>query len=512
MHLLRQLLNEAITVGVVHLFAVLLVSWTATRALAPIQLKRLRAVVGLAVLALLFVPLTVLLRRQQLDSAAQSAHVAGHLCATIAVTWALGTLVFGVLTPRLRLRVPRILGDAMVGSAAVVAVGVTFSREGVNLTHLIATSAVLTAVIGLSLQDTLGNLVAGVTLQLDSSVRVGDWVRVGDVNGRVLEVRWRYTALELRNWETVLVPNSQIVKGQVSVIGRREGEPVQWRRAIQFYVDFRYPPQRVMELAVAAIATDRLPNVATTPQPSCVLMELGESTAKYVLRYFLTDPALDDPTDSLVRTRIVYALKRDGVPLAIPAQAVFVTTETAERRDEKSRRQLEQRVRVISEIGLFSSLSEHERARLAEGLRPVPFAQGEIVTRQGATAHWLYVLCHGSASVRIESEGHESEVAVLGPGDFFGEMGLLTGEKRTATIVATSELECYRLGKDDFQELLGARPELAADVAHDLAQRRVQLDKVRERLGVDAAREHESSSAADLLNKIRSFFSLGAGR
>src|SRR5690606_10443581 len=111
-----------------------------------------------------------------------------------------------------------------------------------------ATSAVLTAVIGLSLQDTLGNLLGGLALQLDSSIQVGDWVKLGDVSGRVSEIRWRYTAIETRNWETVVVPNSIVMRSQVTVLGRRRGSPLQWRRWVHFQVDFRTPPNDVIHI------------------------------------------------------------------------------------------------------------------------------------------------------------------------------------------------------------------------------------------------------------------------
>src|SRR6185436_9461244 len=144
--------------------------------------------------------------------------------------------------------VPRILQDVLVASSALVAVFMLASRAGLNLSGLIATSAVLTAVIGLAFQDTLGNLVGGLAIQLDDSVRLDDWIKVGDIVGRVSEIRWRYTAIETRNWETVVLPNSVLVKNQVMVLGRRKGEPVQLRRWIYFNVDFRYPPSEVLRV------------------------------------------------------------------------------------------------------------------------------------------------------------------------------------------------------------------------------------------------------------------------
>ena len=142
----------------------------------------------------------------------------------IVIVGCTATLLFNLVLPRMHLEAPRIVQDVIVAIAAVIAgVGVA-SRAGVNLSGLIATSAVFTAVLGFSLQDVIGNVAGGLALQIDNSLELGDWVRFGDIEGRVTEIRWRYTALETRNWDTVLVPNSQLMKSSVSVIGRRGGQ------------------------------------------------------------------------------------------------------------------------------------------------------------------------------------------------------------------------------------------------------------------------------------------------
>ena len=123
----------------------------------------------------------------------------------------------------------------------------------------------LTAVIGLSLQDTLGNILSGLALQTDDTIHVGDWVKVGEVTGRVVDIRWRYTAVETRNWETAIIPNSFLVKNQVLVLGRRTGQPTQLRRWVWFNVDFRFPPTEVIR-AVDDASARRRSNVWRRPR------------------------------------------------------------------------------------------------------------------------------------------------------------------------------------------------------------------------------------------------------
>jgi small-conductance mechanosensitive channel/CRP-like cAMP-binding protein len=423
-----------------------------------------------------------------------------------------GAILFTALLPRVKIVAPRILQDVLIGAAAVVAVFIVASRAGINLSGLIATSAVLTAVIGLSLQDTLGNILSGLALQTDDSINVEDWIKVGDVTGRVVEMGWRYTAVETRNWETVVFPNSQLVKNQVMVLGRRQGQPIQLRRWVWFNVDYRFAPPDVIRAVEDAVRAAPLAGMSMDPLPNCVLMDFHESYGRYAMRYWLTDLVRDDPTDSAVRTRIFFALRRAGLPLSIPAHAIFMTEETTERRDEKTQREHGRRVDMLASIELFSALSAEERSELADSLRFAPFAAGETMTKQGAEAHWLYIIESGRAAVRVRVEdGEEEEVATLASGDFFGEQSLLTGEPRSATVVAVSAVKCWRLDKAAFQALMERRPEIAEEAAEALARRQTELDLVRENLSQEALARRTAAAKNDLVLKIRRFFGIGPG-
>jgi CRP-like cAMP-binding protein len=345
-------------------------------------------------------------------------------------------------------------------------------------------------------------------LQSDRSIEVGDWIKFGDTIGRVIDVRWRYTAIETRNWETLIIPNGQILKNQVLVLGRRQGQPNYWRRLIEFQVDFRFPPTRVIATVEGAVRDARIPRVAAEPAPNCVLMGFMESTGRYILRYHLTDLAVDDPTDSEVRTRIYFALQRAGIPLAIPAKTLFLTQNEG-RRQAELRESEDERREAIARIDLFRTLPEEERHVLADGLRRAPFARGEVMTRQGAEAHWLYLIVCGRVSVRVAVDGGlESEVSQLGDGDFFGELSLMTGEPRTATVIALTDVDCYRLDRNVFQEVIRRRPALAEEMADVLAERRAALMVVKNGLDQEARAQCHEAARSDLVDRIRAFFGL----
>src|SRR3954470_2344963 len=152
-----------------------------------------------------------------------------------------GVFIFEVFLEALHLKPPRILRDLLLACAYVVA-AITILSRYTDLTGIIATSAVLTAVIGLSFQDTLGNMMGGMALQMERAIAVGDWIRVDNQEGMVREIRWRHTAIETRNWDTIVIPNSALMKSQVVVLGRRAGQPRQHRQWVYFNVDFRHSP------------------------------------------------------------------------------------------------------------------------------------------------------------------------------------------------------------------------------------------------------------------------------
>src|SRR4029079_8521174 len=156
-----------------------------------------------------------------------------------------GFVLFRLLLPLAGKRPTRI-GEDLAIVLAYVGYGLVQLRgAGVYLGSLVTTSAILTAVIAFAMQDTLGNVLGGLAIQVDNTVQVGDWVRVDQVEGQVRDIRWRSTLIETRNWETIVIPNSAIMKGRVAILGKREGQERQWRRSIGFMGDPRVPPQRV---------------------------------------------------------------------------------------------------------------------------------------------------------------------------------------------------------------------------------------------------------------------------
>jgi small-conductance mechanosensitive channel/CRP-like cAMP-binding protein len=427
----------------------------------------------------------------------------------LAIVGLSNVLVFRIVVPRLGLTTPRILIDIVTAISVLIAMIAVGKRAGFSVTGIITTSAVLTAVIGFALQDTLGNIMGGLALQMDNSVRLGDWISLGpgQPQGRVSEIRWRYTAIETRAWETIIIPNGQLMKSQVVIAGRRHGEASRWRKQVDFFVDFRTVPTDVIRTVRTALITDPPPRVVIAPEPQVLFIAIRDSVAQYCVRYWTDDISADEPTDSDVRVRIYYALARAGLKMSIPATAVFLTTESDARDERKASEDAAERLAAVDTVELFRRLDDTMKAELAAELVYAPFARGEAVTHEGAREDGLYMIVRGEASVRIGHDGSAREVARLVAGQVFGEMSLMTGEARTATVVAISDLVCYRVDKSAFQILLENHPEVAEVVAEVLAARKMELDAARGELK-EPSKKELAKAKQDLLGRIRGFFGL----
>jgi small-conductance mechanosensitive channel/CRP-like cAMP-binding protein len=503
---LDQLWIEARTSRTLILLGALVVTVLLVGALARGERKRVRGMLILTTLHVILLPVVAALEYHGVHEAARGLRLASYLFEMVAAVGMAGTVIFAVFLPRVRLPAPRILQDVVMAAAAIVAGFMVASGAGFNLSGIIATSAVLTAVIGFALQDTLGNVMGGLALQLDDSLRPGEWIKVNDVSGKVREVRWRYTAVMTRNGELVLIPNGVLMKSQVTLLAHGL-QPGRWRRWCYFNVDFRYQPSDVIEAVEAALRSALIPNVSPDPPAQCVLMDIGDSQCRYAVRYWLTDPQVDDPTDSTVRTRIFFALARARIKLSMPAHAIFMTQDDEARGREKASEELDRQMKALRQVDVLRSLDDKELVQLAAELRYAPFTRGEVLTRQGAEAHWLYLIVDGTVSVRVRNDetGQEKEVSQLGAGNFFGEMSLMTGERRTATVVALGDVECYRLSAESFRRVIGQRPEQAEDFAEVLAQRKAELEATRQGLDAEARARRAQTHKQDLLDKVRGF-------
>ena len=506
---------------VLGVFAGVVVTAAIVNALAPAERIRVRRI---AILFIIYVGCLAMEHALEAAGAAKWAHrlqFAAELLQAFTLVNMVGTLGFSVVLPRLGVGFPMIASDLVVGFGYIVATIGVLAGHGLDPSSVLATSAVVSAVLAISLQSTLGNILGGVALQLDGSIHEGDWIQLENgKQGRVKQVRWRHTVVETRDWSTIIVPNVQLLGNNIMILGKRDGGPVPQRMWVWFNVDFRFAPTRVIQVVGDAVNGSPIDGVAQNPRPNVVCMdftkEMRESFATYAVRYWLTDLAADDPTNSRVRSRIYTALRRAGIPLAVPAQTMFLEVLDETRLERRTKRKVDERLESLKGVSIFRHLREDELETLAAGMSHVIYTAGEVITRQGAVAHWLYVLTGGTAEVRanVDPDGDGPEpmqaklVATLKAPDFFGEMGLMTGEPRSADVIAMTDVDCFRLGKETFERVLLERPEIVGALSEKLAARRVELIAVRDGLDAGERMSRHATERERILGGIKDFFGL----
>ena len=365
-----------------------------------------------------------------------------------------------------------------------------------NLGGFLVSSAIITAVIGLALQDTLGNLFAGLALHLEKTVQVGDLIRFGETFGAVEELSWRTIKLHTMEGNVLLIPNSLAGRERLEVFPRF-GRPI--ARFLRIGIQYEASPTETREALEGALRG--MPGLAAEPRPVAYVRAFESYAVQYELRYWLEDYGRYLEVDSAARERAWYALHRAGIKIAYPiieqhqyAAGPLLTPSRKEAIED-----------VLARVDLFDALSATERGRLGTTARERRFGPDEFIVREGDTTSSMFVMESGRAAVTIHGAAGESRrLAILDPGAAFGEISLLTGEPRTATVRAVTEVIAIEIDKETLGPVLEENPSLCGMFDEIIAERR---RKAAEQ--VDLSREEIArAESAPLTNRIARFFGL----
>jgi small-conductance mechanosensitive channel/CRP-like cAMP-binding protein len=404
---------------------------------------------------------------------------------------------------RLGRPLPRIIREIAQGLVYALILLVTLRAIGVEPGSLLTTSALLTAVVGLSLQDTLGNLFAGLSIQAQRPFEVDDWIQIDNdprFIGRVIEINWRATKVLTLEQIELIIPNNTLSKTPI----RNYTKPLPLaRRTIELLGPYDVSPRRMQMALLRALWS--VPGVLEEPAPFVLIPRFADSGIAYQLCYFIEDFGRRDRIDTAVRQRIWYVLDRERIVLPFPTQ----TLQLAPGRDaHEDRAQRAKRLEALRGVDFLATVPLPLLERLAERSQTCHFGPGEPVIRQGDAGHEFFIIQHGEVCVIVgRSGGSMAEVARLGPGKFMGEMSLMTGEPRSATVQAVQECEMVRVDKDAFHDVLAEAPALAEEITRILVERQIQLEENLSSRSQRSPVDTEARNSA-LLGKIRRFFSL----
>lgn len=381
-------------------------------------------------------------------------------------------------------RFPRIVQDAIV-------IGIFgFAATLLLQERIFGATAAGAVVIGLALQGTLGNLFAGLAIQIEKPFRVGHWVQIAGADGQVAEVTWRATKIRTKSGNFVIVPNSKLAD---DIIVNYSEPTVESRIEVEIGVSYDAPPNRVKAVILEAIRDE--PLIAKVRAPEVLLVDFAASSINYRIRVWCEDFAADERLRDRIRSALYYAFQRHRIEIPYPIQIEY------SREEPSSAEALPPAAAAaLAGVSIFSALDDEARRALERTATTGPYPEGAVIVRQGGAGNSMYVVVRGEVVVRLEPEGQE--VARIGPGGFFGEMSLLTGAPRNATVRATCDSEIVEIDGSAFREFVLANPAALDHVSQATAARQAELEARRAAIGVVATTE----APQNLIDRIRRFF------
>ncbi|MCA3254395.1 MAG: mechanosensitive ion channel family protein, partial [Alphaproteobacteria bacterium] len=419
----------------------------------------------------------------------------------------LGVFVWDRLDRHRGQHVPRLLTQ-LTGLSLYVAIGVGMATNlfGMPLTGVIATSSVLGFVVGFAAKSLIADTFSGIALNLDRGFAIGDFVRVhsrgipAQIIGRVTEINWRSTYILTPENNLLTVPNSVMAEAMVVNLSQPDalGEFEHF-----IILDFAVPAERATRILSSALEAARRDTPALSGLSARVSLT-SEMGVHYKLKYML-DPSRLAPgkAKDLVHRHVLRHLAKAGLALAHPKQdsRVFAGREEVVRPGSD-----EYRRNLIHQVELFRRLSSSDVELLAGRLAERSFAPGAQIFAAGEAGESMFILAEGIVAVRVSIDGRELEVASLGPGEFFGEMSLLTGEPRSATLAAATDVIAYEIGKADMAAVLAANPAAAEAVSMAAAERRMATADALSHSEPEQVAAETRSLAGQIMARMGKFF------
>jgi small-conductance mechanosensitive channel/CRP-like cAMP-binding protein len=385
---------------------------------------------------------------------------------------------------------PTIVQDAIIIVLFAIVATVTLRGE------FLATTAVGAVVIGLALQETLGNLFAGLAIEIEKPFRVGHWVDVGGHQGLVSEITWRATKFRTKSGNLVVIPNSAIARETII----NYSEPtLHLRLEVEVGASYDAPPNEVKTTIRAAVADE--PLLDHKRDVEVLMVDFAASAITYRVRMWTTDFAADELIKDRTRTRIYYAFRRAGISIPYPIEVQIQGEGAPPARIGAN----DQMVDILKRTDIFSTLSDSQLADLIRAARVAVYGVGESIVTQGQEGSSMFVLCRGEASVAVV--GSSEVLAHLSVGDCVGEMSLLTGDRRSATARAVTDCEVIEITADNFRRLVQQEPSLLDRVVGMMTSRRVELERHKAAIAPDEA---TAGPASTFLARARRFFGLSA--
>ncbi len=400
-----------------------------------------------------------------------------------------------------QVKIPKLLSEvarlAILVIAVFVVMDLIYQR---SIKELLIAPGIAAVVIGFAMQDLMSNVIAGLALQVGKPFQHGDWLFVDNRYAEVIEINWRSTRLRTSDEISIEIPNRELAR--VTIVNLNRPTRLHAMR-IPINIDYATPPTRVKDVLLHAASNAK--GVAPEPQPKVHLKNFGDYAVEYEIKFWLVDQAFYNDVCDAIRTNVWYSLQRHGIKIPYPIRTVQL-----ERLSRTKEQDVQSAARIIlRQHPLFKSLNDLQLDTLLPRGRFVHFGRGEKIIEQGDEGESMFILVAGEANVVLEKNGSPSPMNSLSAGDCLGEMSLLTGERRSATVLAHTDCELVEITKPVLANSLKENPELLGKLSELLAERRLRTEGV---LAASAEPGHMESKQAEyssgFLTKLRSFFEL----
>lgn len=365
-----------------------------------------------------------------------------------------------------------------------------------KLAPIFTGSAIIGVVIGLALQDTLGNLFAGIALQADQPFQMGDVISIpGKGTGVVEGVSWRGVKIRTFQNKLIVISNSIIGKEAIEVSPRDNLNA----RVVSFNTLYSDSPAKTIHVVRDVVR--QVENVSPKMRPVVRIHNLGDNGIEWEVKYWIEDYTKYNDTDALIRQRVWYVFQREKIEFAYPTRTIHVETKTQDHVFDETAHDVYER---LSNVPIFEPLNDEETKKLAESALVRVFAPNEAIVRKGQEGGSMFIVHRGSVRIQLLENGFPKTLVALGEGDIFGEMGLFTGAPRTADVVATQETEVLEINNIAVKPLLEQNPSLVEALSKTIAERRAVLVKKDEEISQMMPEEHPHG----IFKSIKRFFGL----
>lgn len=399
--------------------------------------------------------------------------------------------------------IPHFLREVVGGIIFLIALLFVLSsgyHAEAQLKGLLAGSGIVAIILGFAGQNLFAGIIGGISIQINRPYKVGDWLQVGERFAEVMEINWRSTRLRTNDGIYLDIPNNEMVSH--AIVNLHYPTEVHAMR-IRVGVEYKNAPNRVKDALYRAASTAQ--GVLAEPKVKVFLVDFAESAVIYEIKFYMGNHSRINEINDAVRTNVWYELKRQGITIPFPIRTLHV-----ERKPASSMQEEYQEARaILRSEALFECLSDEQIDSLVQQSQVSHFGRGERVIREGAEGESMFVLLRGAAEVSISKNGTSIPVATLKAPDCFGEMSLLTGEHRTATVRAETDCQVMEIGKPVMAEVLRASPDCLERLSELLAKRKMETEGLlKEAVSHGQHERKEREYKATFLHRLQTFFEL----